>query len=446
MKKLFFVLIAFLNLNNCFAQNATVYDIEHLPKPKNFLFEYATKDVYRFLKCNVEKSSVKEDSLVYLGEHPFLSGIVDAYKNHRPFVISPDMIWLLITQGFARHISNNAEEFRNEIVNFKNKKELTVVTKEIELGNGKSNWEAVFPQFINQISDYTGKELTGVLTADFSTTTLTTKIVSEITVMETVKAYFNYKVIIIGCGIPRITIEGTIEDWEKVLNKTKYLSKYKLGWWTTELEPIITKIIEAKKGNFDKEFWMNMVKEHSENRCGSPSTIDGWIVKFFPYTKEGKKTNFKPITNIGNLAPELVKVPFILQDEWKTHQAYKMEFWGGFIGLLQNKSNYTLTPYIGWLINNKNEFNKDYSQLKGMSEMDNLSINNIADDIPKDIYSVQKIQFLHLSFINNISISDRLSNINIGTLEITGKITEKEEKKVIQLFPKTKIIINGKEL
>ena len=30
-----------------------------------------------------------------------------------------------------------------------------------------------------------------------------------------------------------------------------------------------------------------------------------------------------------------------------------MEFWAGFIGLSQNKNDYTVRPEIGWAINNK---------------------------------------------------------------------------------------------
>lgn len=34
------------------------------------------------------------------GCHPVLQGFVNAYKNHRPMTISPDIIWLLIIQAF----------------------------------------------------------------------------------------------------------------------------------------------------------------------------------------------------------------------------------------------------------------------------------------------------------------------------------------------------------
>lgn len=437
---LFFLLLISIKVSS---QELTTFEIETLTKPNKFLYQTPSSEVFKYLKADIEKSSKFPDSLVTYGEHPFLTGVLTAYKEHRPFVISPDIVWLLISQGFARHISNNAEEFRNQIVNFENKKTLNVVSNDIELGNPNSNWEAVFPQFTNQISDYTGKELTNILTADFTTTTQTSKIVSEITVMETVKEYFNYKVIMIGCGIPKITIEGTVEDWEKVLIKTKYISKYKLKWWTDELEPILEKIIETKKGNFKKKFWMNMVKSHTEKKYGSPTTINGWITNFFPYTKEGKKTDLKPISKINNLASELVKVPFILED-FVNKKSYKMEFWAGFIGLSQDKKDYTLKPEIGWAINNKEKFNPENSEFKYNKEIDDSSISNI-ETIPNDIYSLQKIDNLHLTFLNKINVSNELTKITIENLELNGKINIEEIQRIKSLFPKTKLKINGVE-
>jgi len=441
MKNILTTLLVVLCVSG-FAQNSTTYTIEKLSKPSKYLHQIPSGDVFKYSKANIEKLSELPDSLVNMGEHPFLSGILTAYREHRPFTLSPDIVWLLISQGFSRHIANNAEEFRKDIVSFKDKKTLTIIAEDIELGNRKSTWEAVFPQFTNQISDYTGKELTNVLTADFTTTTPTTKIVSEITIMETVKAYFNYKVIMVGCGIPSITIEGTVQDWEKVLSKTRYISRYKLSWWTNELEPVLKQIIETKKGNFKKSFWMNMVKAHTEKKYGSPTTIDGWIIKFFPYTKEGKQTELKPITNINNLAPELVKVPFIFEDA-VNNKSYNMEFWAGFVGLSQNKDDYTLRPEIGWAVNNKTSFDPEKSEFSYLKEMDDLSISNI-NTVPEDIYSLKKIEFLHLKFTGEINIPEKLSQIQISNLELTGIINQEKEEQIKKLFPNTTIKINRK--
>lgn len=424
-----------------FCQNQSTFEIETLSKPEKFLYQTPSNNVFNFLNANIEKNSQLPDSLVTFGEHPFLTGIITAYKEHRPFTISPDIMWLLISQGFARHISNNSETFRKKLVGFKDKKTLNIVSKDIQIGNPNSNWEALFTQFTSQINDYTGKKLTGVLTSDFSTTTPTSRIVSEITVMETLKEYFNYKVVLIGCGLPKITIEGTVEDWQKVLEKTKYISQYNLTWWTSAIEPVLTEIIETKKGNFKKDFWMNMVKVHTEKKYGSPTSIDGWIVKFFPYTKEGKKTDLKPIFKIDDLASELVKVPFVLEDV-QNKKSYKMEFWAGFVGLSQNKNDYTLKPEIAWAINNKNNFDPKKSKFRYQKQIDDLSISNI-ETIPNDIYSLQKIDNLHLSFIKTVRIPDELAKISIDNLELTGQMSVEEEQKIRKLLPNTKLKING---
>ena len=73
--------------------------------------------------------------------------------------------------------------------------------------------------------------------------------------MASMKHYFNYNVSCVGFGIPRIYLEGTLEDWDKLLIKVKSLEKYNLKWWTDKLQEIILKFFETKKGNVDFIFW-----------------------------------------------------------------------------------------------------------------------------------------------------------------------------------------------
>lgn len=418
------------------AQEATVIEIEKLSLPEKLLPETATKNLPDFYRSIFEKTSPLPDSLVFYQDHPFLTGLFNAYKDHRPVVLSPDMIWLLISQGFARHIDQNREALRSKLVDFEGKKVLTVIANDIKLGNPNSNWEALFPQFNQQISVFAGKKFVKNLTADFSTTTPTTKIASEITLMDGMKSYFVYQVILIGCGIPKVTLEGTVDDWEKVLQKIKFIKQYDLSWWTTELEPIVKEIIQAKKGKPNNEFWMNMIKVHTTKAYGTINTIDGWITKLFPYNKKGLKTNFKPISDIGGLASELVKVPFVLENK-EDGKTYNMEFWAGFVGLKQNKNDFSLKPEIGWAIS---------APVVGggpMSKSDALSVYNITE-IPREVYNAKNLRVLELSFKNQIKIPNQLAEINILTLKLYGKITEEEEKRIFKLFPKTQIIINDK--
>lgn len=195
---------------------------------------------------------------------------------------------MLISQGFAQHINANQETMRHYFADFSGKLSL-IVSADKKPDDPALAWEGIFSKFTGQIQKYAGNNLTELLTCNFSTTTPVEKIASEITIMETVKPYLEFIIIRVVCGIPEITLEGTPEDWEKVLDKAQKLKGYELEWWISELEPLLNEFVKASKGEVNKEFWRNMFKCHSQEKYGAPDIIDGWIVKFFPYDKEGKK-------------------------------------------------------------------------------------------------------------------------------------------------------------
>ena len=105
------------------------------------------------------------------------------------------------------------------------------------------------------------------LTPDFSTTTKESSIVCKITIMSAFKKFFNYKMRICGCGIPYIILEGTEEDYKKIISKAKELRKYDFEWYIDRIIPHIQKMVEAKEGKIDIDHFKNMMqsKEEIEN-------------------------------------------------------------------------------------------------------------------------------------------------------------------------------------
>ena len=61
-------------------------------------------------------------------------------------------------------------------------------------------------------------DIKSLLECDFSTTTKNSLTASRIVLLDMVKAYFSYKLCTM-CGIPKITLEGTLEDWEHLQEK-----------------------------------------------------------------------------------------------------------------------------------------------------------------------------------------------------------------------------------
>lgn len=400
MKRFYIILLCLtLTLGNVHAQSKT-YQIEVLSKPEKLLTTVSSNMLYKNIDKNLVKLSVTEN-LVDFGTHPVITGYLSAYQNHYPLTISPDIAWLLICQGFANHVNSDPEKIRSQFVNFEGKRTLIVkrnVSKMESLADFQ--WDTLFPEFAEQIAGFTGKELIDNLSADFTTTTPTVQVASQITIMESMKEFFNYKVSFIGCGISEVTVEGSVKDWQKILKRLDYLAKYDLEWWTSELKPVIQKIIDTKNGKLDKEFWMNMVKYHKLGQYGSYDGIDGWLLKFYPYLQSStpalaennspavaenkmstnnsepkdfviinvessktktlylRRSEFKEIKNINNLPKELANVPFVIEVEdasGNLKQSFNMEFWAGFMGVTQDKQSFNIKPEIGWAVNRKTE-------------------------------------------------------------------------------------------
>ena len=184
---------------------------------------------------------------VIRGKDVFFRKVVRAYAEHRPLVLSPDMIWVLISQGFARYVNAHSEELRNQIVDHDGKMHL-VVKSDKELLSEDADWEKMMSDFTAQIESNIKGDIGQTITADFSTTGVTERITSQITLMETLKDYFEYVVVYLACGIPTVTLTGTPQDWQKVLEKTKRQEKYGIGKWTQSLEPILKEFVKASEG------------------------------------------------------------------------------------------------------------------------------------------------------------------------------------------------------
>ena len=311
----------------------------------------------------LEAAARSEAPLIDAGFHPFVAAMHTAYAKHYPLTISPDMIWLLITQGFATHINQHPEEMRGHFVDFKGKKLLNVNRPSFSKGDESNNWPGVFTEFGNLIEANTGPALLDLVTGDFSTTGPTEKIAFQITLMDAMKSYFTYSVTTM-CGIPEISLEGSVQDWEKIEAKTRELAQYDLGWWTEELLPILQEFTKAAAGQAKPEFWQSMYK-WNEVGSGNPY-ITGWILKFFPYKDLGGK--LVQVMGVQKSKPDKPGINYNLSagtDEFTSGlsqadfiwyyfgKSFKMEFVAGFVGFQQDPNTFALRPEISWAVIDK---------------------------------------------------------------------------------------------
>jgi hypothetical protein len=331
------------------------------------------------VRSKVEACSEYFGKIVASRFHPFVSAVHAAFCDHRPLVLSPDMFWLLVGQGFARHVNNNSDYLRSRFVKHDGKKIISVRRDDFFKGSPENPWSEVFSDISFQIKQHIGEQNYSNIVTSFSTTGPVERAANEIVLMDSMKNYFEYGLCTF-CGIPEVTLEGTAEDWKKLSERTEALGNTcDLTWWTNRLVPTLQRIARNAAGADDPELWNNIYKVN--NMSGGPY-INGWVVDFFPYLQTirfiHKKRNelvddwqalfanwdqyreeetdtrnwlFSNGRNHGintkSFPGSLCKTPF----KWHyLDRDYEMEFVAGFIGFTQDTETLAVRPKIGWAV------------------------------------------------------------------------------------------------
>lgn len=348
-----------LSLKNDTAQAICVRTIEldKLPAPQTTMIRHSAE------LCLFSKTKGKEeviahsalpDSLIIVSQ-PLIDGVRLAYADHRPIVLSPDIVWLTIARGFARHLEIHAESLRHMFVKFLGKKKLTVYCQQELLEQPAEVWEPYIREFPEQIAKWTNPELIDAMTANFSTTTTASYTASQVMIMSAMKQYFDYE-ITYYCGIPTIYLEGTAEDWKRVAEKTNALRKYNLEWWVDEVMPVLEKIQAAAEGETDKMFWNSIYKKPYDPiqtfvDCSPVKSdrIDGWITRFYPYIK-GERTVFDSIheADILDLPPACGQAP--IKYTGPDGKKIDLLLYAGLVGLSEDSATKALRTEIAWFI------------------------------------------------------------------------------------------------
>ena len=147
--------------------------------------------------------------IIYFGEHTIFEGFYLSYINDCPIILSPDIFWALIIQGFKRHVLTNSEELRKKFVDFNGKKQLNVDNMKYPNLEDipKEEWENNFKTYISKISYYIGKDLINTLKPDFSTTTKIISQVGQINVCHVCKYFLNIYYFIVDVVILKLHLK-----------------------------------------------------------------------------------------------------------------------------------------------------------------------------------------------------------------------------------------------
>lgn len=258
-------------------------------------------------------------------KNAFIATALTAYNNHLPLELSPDDIWTLISYGVAQHLggdNNTAEYYRKVFVNHEGKKELSVRGEPYGLqpGNPAANrraWPGIIAALSKQIKNNTKTDVSEIMTNPFTTTGQVEQTVFHCMLMDTMKNYFSYKVVML-CGIPDITLHGTVEDWRSIVTRLDKLMGIfpDFEWYLNKIKTHVLKMIATLDGNqVDLDFWNTMILDEPLG-SGGGRKFSGWLGDFFPYQyvrrqkqkNLGKKSLFTIFTLLIN--QELINKTF----------------------------------------------------------------------------------------------------------------------------------------
>lgn len=345
-----------------------VHEVEQATEPKKTV---KTNDSVALLAGGVVEAccDYTDNCVEAVSLHPLIAATHLAFSEHRPLVLSPDMIWTTIVQGLAQHVRNYPEQLRGRFVSHQGKLLIQVERDDIHKGSPENPWDDVIHQFSRGIKEHLGDAYNRLI-SDFSTTGQRERTACEVALLDTFQPYFEY-VMYCVCGITEITLEGPTADWQRLREKVEVLNDYGLQWWTRSLVPLADQFVRASGGDIDLQHWRDIYKRHKQYGV---ENVNGWMINLIPYLKNFRSGNYtvrNPLFDDPNatvstsaLPSGVSEVPFVAR--YRTGDT-PMTFLGGFLGVTQNEESLALRPKLGWAVRQQSENHKLLARFKSHS-------------------------------------------------------------------------------
>lgn len=228
-------------------------------------------------------SSEKDLIVSNISNHQFLNTIIYAYNNHIGLIIKPDDILQCVSHAVYNCINDHSEEYKDifSVCKIYNN-ELIIETKNDLIEN-----------IINDISVFINKNIYSKLNleSEFTTSTNTTKLVSQISKISSISKYSSYTNYEFFCGIRKINLTGTLEDWLLLKNKIVHTQKiinsknHMINWFKhilTIVDLLIDTYLTDKCITDELKIFWSRIITYIPYGSGNQKYISGWSKILFP--------------------------------------------------------------------------------------------------------------------------------------------------------------------
>jgi hypothetical protein len=284
----------------------------------------------------------------------FFDVVTLAFANHYSLEINPDDIWLMILDGFRLHVKSNRDALKDRFVAPGTDTVVSVMDNSLTLESTHKEWFYTLSELFDSLQAKLPLETGAPLRTKFSTTSPVDANISRTMTMAVASEYYSYRVTTL-CGIPKIKVNGTKEDWTLLKDSFNRLaSQLDMKWWADGLNPILDEFINIYDGKINLKHWKNIYKYYEPEGCGAPD-FSGWISRFFPYAKDLSSDKEKFIKNTNwNKKFDFKQVPrgiTFIDIRWEYFQEIiPLKLYTGFIGMQVDTTNNMLKASRGYAL------------------------------------------------------------------------------------------------
>lgn len=335
---------------------------------KNVVFKASNQQI---LQSSIPKEENKNQSLYDSLVHSFNSNFntsidqkryragnffdtcIEAYNMHIDLKLDPNQVWIAVVQQFSLYVNAHAEDLRDKFVDFKGKKKLTVVTK-----GSTTDYAIIIKKMVEEKLKESLKDPSVVdwLIPNFSTTTETDRMVGWSSIMGVLEKYHRYEVLTL-CGLPSVTLTGTVDDWIDIKKRADKLLEYDVDGlmkkWHALLSPILDEFIATKKGKGNPKWWNKICHVNSES--GSKK-LSGWLTAFALFNDKGELAENRnrsndsvwPVFEMRDLPSGILSVPLEIREPAIDLEIDADLLCGFFAMSIDHKS--TITPQLDWVL------------------------------------------------------------------------------------------------
>lgn len=136
--------------------------------------------------------------------------------------------------------------------------------------------------------DIKSQEFLNHLSVDFSTSNIIERTNKYLTVLGTLKNYYDYSTIMALCGVPFVEVTGTTTDWEKITQAVKFFKVFfkqlplelsnDMIKYLDKFDNIVSNLIQTRNGNANTKFWKGLFSAtEGYDNCVPYDIFDGWV-------------------------------------------------------------------------------------------------------------------------------------------------------------------------